>query len=428
MTRLDQFLDLDDRARDRVALVSAVSGALLSVVARVVAGIEGEPLAFITIGGFGLAYVTQVWRYCTISTRQPVAAPETILPPRRLAMLAAAAGIFVLFRIVPPTVVEAAVVDRRLRKATESGMVSINEAEETASNLDIAWANRLQLSTRTQSQVVRAILTSAEENPNEPSFVSAAAKAISYQRTIRVSLPSALVAGLRDAMKALEVPLTGPANPHYQNALNAISELTNVIHGEASHPDVLTPALSLRGAMYLITRKPDEALADANRLESIGGDLADIVAIKGSALFVRGTREDVEQAIRLFTLAIELPPPTWATSADALFNAARLIEAYGNRGKAYYKLGEFQNCIEDNQTVLDLLQRYGVRDPLSFDLAYGAIIASYLQLGDLAQAKREAQEWVTKVGEDPKALAVLQELSSNSFDSKRWLEQYDPQP
>ena len=64
--------------------------------------------------------------------------------------------------------------------------------------------------------------------------------------------------------------------------------------------------------MYLYLKKNTEALADAKTLETIGvTDLSNILAIEGVALFQRAGSGDLDLAVRLFTIELQIEKPSF---------------------------------------------------------------------------------------------------------------------
>lgn len=435
-SRIDDLLARDGKSRWRIILTSAAAIAIWGILSELRGVSVHDAQVSATICGaviFGL----QVSFYCARSAKSRVQLEWIAVVPRRLVMTAAAA--FVL-AMIPGPGLEAAILDRRLRMLTRDKNLSPERAKEVGSALDVAAMGPIKLPDSTRVQVYQAIKSSGLENPDSPPILESANSLVRYTREITVApnqepkafvgateARAALRLGLSSAMSAL---LSSPTVPmaDREDASRAVSELTRAIELAARDrdKDVLIGARTMRASMYLYLHEPDDALADAKALESNGGtDLSNVLAIEGTALFMRGGREDLERSIRLFTLLTNLDPPIWAS--DPTQAAILRIEAFGNRGKAYYRLGDFENCIQDTRRMLDLLSEsqrtltshYGYY----LKLAYLSIIASEIQLGNIDSAKQDAQAWLDKSG-DPAARRVILDLGSGHFDRERWLKEY----
>src|SRR5687768_17405149 len=115
MNRLDTFLDLDVKARDRAALVSVGSGMLWGIIAEMVLGARFSVAAYQSVGLSLCVYAVQIYNYCGVSVfeNKPIR-PFSI--PRRVALAAYAYGLIALLNLAPMSSIEAAVLDRRLRR------------------------------------------------------------------------------------------------------------------------------------------------------------------------------------------------------------------------------------------------------------------------------------------------------------------------
>jgi hypothetical protein len=439
VTRLDQFLDVDDAARDRAAIISSLVGAAAFVLGKTLLDLEGKALGWFTIGAVGLAYALRVWWYCWTAEREPARNDGVFLTPRRFAMGALSAGFVALLRSRPPAVAEASL-DRTLLALTSDKDLSPTQAREVASALDVAIAGRIKVPDGTRIQVYHAVKDSGLKHPDSEPFIDSGNGIVRYTRKIAFArdVDSNVSARSKEARTALglglsyanSVFLSSPTAPgaDKEDASRAVSEFTRAIElsTQDGEKNLSIRARTMRASMYLYLHMPNDALADARSLESNGDtDLSNVLAIEGAALFMRGERQDLEQSIRLFTLLTNLDLPTWAS--DPTRAAILRIDAFGNRGKAYYKLGEYQKCIEDTQRLLDLISESQRTLDLSYDYylkgAYLAIISSYLQLGNLEQAKKNAEAWLAKSG-DPIARRVVAEMESDRFNREGWLKEY----
>jgi tetratricopeptide (TPR) repeat protein len=427
MTRLDQFLDVDDRARDSAARVSALLGFVIWVVSRFVLDIQGKALGYLVMASVMILYAVRVWWYCASSERSTIVVPPSSIS-RRMAL---ATSIFACLLYAPSAIGK--VLDRRLREATKKIPLSPQRSEEIASSFEIARVARIKLPTATTAMVNQAIKNTALQDSDD-AVVNAGQRSISYRRALDPSfflsseatpprsVPPEMIEGMKFALKPLSVPRIGELNPFREDARKAIREFTRVIE-ITPEGKIRADALTVRAIMYLDDLRPAEALADGERLASIGGDLADIVTIEGIALSLRAQGGDLNRAIKLFTLGARLEAPTWIASEPQVAQAFR-VDAIGNRGKAYYRLGEYQKCIDDLKTVIALVESTGLgRD--YYELVYLEIVACYLHLGRVDLALNEVAEWVNKDKDNRIAAGLLQDLKSPDFDRLRWLESYE---
>jgi len=439
MLRLIELLGPDTKSRWRAIFASAAGIAIWGFISE----LRGDPVheAQINATVFGaLIFLLQVLVYCIHPVKAHAEGEQVVTVPRRLIATAAAA---IVLAAIPAPAVEAAILDRRLRTLTRGGNLSPQQAEEVGSLLSMAAKAPMKLGEGTRAQVYLAVKKSGLQHPDSQPIVSAASEFVRYTREMgfapaldakaAAEARAAYRRGANYAMTVLSGPPTVPTSDR-QDATKAIAEFTRAIELSAGlDRDVLIQAMTMRATMYLWLVEPSAALTDAERLESIGGpDLSDILAIEGTALFMRGGRDDLERAILLFTLLIEVPPPTW-TSPDPKSAILFRIDAFGNRGRAYYKIGKFENCIQDSERMLNLLFESQRTPGMPFEnghfmyylkLAYLSIIASYLQLGNVESASTEADAWLEKSGGDPAAIAVAGDLKSGRFDRQRWLKEY----
>ena len=447
MTRLNQFLDVDDAARDRAAMLSSVAGIVAFALAKLLLDIGGKALGWVTFSTVGFAYLIRVWWYCSTSQRERVQT-DRFLVPRRLAMGAVTATVLVLFIITPSGVVEAAILDRRLRTLARGKNLSPQQAKEVGSLLDDAAATGrpIELTEATRVQVYRVVKTSALENPNSRPFVDAAESIVRYTRAQGPSLNAlgpqadaavsaealaAYTRGVADALSVLTGPMVLPTrNP--DDAKKAIDEFTSTIELAKAPGDrkLLSDALTARATMYLYLVQPNDVLRDAEAAEANGStDLSNILDLEGNALLWRGTPSDLERSICIFTLLASLPPPNWAALEAPRKAVLFHVDALGNLGLAYYRLGKFEDAIRETESALDLIYKSAPQIEPSDELhalrqSYMQIIASNLRLGRINQAALVAKDWAEKTGE-PYARVLSSGLNSGQVDLRRWLKEYE---
>jgi tetratricopeptide (TPR) repeat protein len=189
--------------------------------------------------------------------------------------------------------------------------------------------------------------------------------------------------------------------------------------------------MTSRATMYLLLLQPGDGLRDAEAAEANGDtDLSNILELEGGAFLLLAGREDLEHAIGLFRLIIELPPPTLTATDQRLYR----FDALGNIGIAHYRLGNFEQAISDIESALALLLNSPSTIQLApqerlhtLRLAYLRIIASNLRLGRINQAAFAARTWFEK-SRDPLAQDTASGLESGRLDPQRWLGEYERLP
>ena len=311
-------------------------------------------------------------------------------------------------------------------------------ANEVATNLEIAQRNHILLPDSTRALVNRVVKETSLERPNDLAILDAAKQCIEYSRATTPDRPLKEDPTIpADALAALEraglpesrvLPSLGQrlTPQQQQDAMTAVTELTQAIALSQGNRRLLTSAFLERAEMNLQLRRADDVLQDAENLLRLGlVDLSEILWLEGSALFIRASPDDLRNAVRYFTVALALPAPGWAANeAGGGINAFRL-NTIGNRAQAYYRLGQFEKCIEDSRSVLMLATQFSA-SPNVYRVAYPAIIASKLQLGDRAGAIATAEEWASRRPDDDLAGRAVLELQSPDFDREGWLRGYLP--
>ncbi len=432
------------RRDDRISLLIAFGFSLLML-------FLGQPKLSVMIEGLGVLAVSMFLFTFYFCSNAPKIVADLRARPRRdhaivyrpVTRRMAAISATLLAVLLPAPEVAAEVINRRLLRLSRNPNLTDNSALEMSSALKIAWAVPVKVPDLTRIQVYRAAKTSGLRNPESAAIVKCADDLIRYTREVSFTPSLAqgtAIAGSGEswnayrlgAKYAIPVILSATAIPTQrpQDAAEAIKWFSRAIELGAGNADVLIGSLTLRAIMYLLVLRATDALNDAEKLESIGADLPNVLDIEGNALLLRAGHEDLERAVRVFTLAISLQPPTVSVfvaraGTDAARSALHVIEAFGSRGKAYYKLGQFEQSIQDIRHMLDLLTEGGLAMPQYVDLAYEAIIAANLRLDRFDQAEAAAAEWVRKSKGDPIARRVLAGLESSQFDRIEWLKEYE---
>lgn len=177
-------------------------------------------------------------------------------------------------------------------------------------------------------------------------------------------------------------------------------------------------ALMVRAATNVQIGGYDEALADAEKAEQLGAlDLFDVVSIEGAALVGRGRPQDLRRSVDLLTLGLRLEPPKPESLIDVAISTISRFDMLGNRGLAYYGLGNFEKAIEDCHAALAFAPAYASTPEVARELskAYKTVVLSYLQLGAVDKALAASSEWADRTG-DPAALRARQIVEDNRTD------------
>jgi hypothetical protein len=410
MTRLDRFLDVDDSARDQAARISTAAGFGSFLIARFLLAFDGKNLAYIVIAVIVFTYLARLWWYCNIATPEAVPFSRTLFP-RRFAM-AAAAAIFA-FIIAPPAIVEAAVLNRRIRELANRPTLTPDQANGIADALATASTSGLTLSPK-----ILAIVRDAIKSSEPDSAVARAANAlINYDDDIRppslinppkTAAQRAFLEGTQHSRDARHAP------PDFREAAAAISALSLCISLSRSENSLRTDALLERAGVYTSIGKPTEALADIQLAEDYGAlDLPRIISIETFALMMRGQPEDLRKVVPLVSLGLQIKPPKWLLAADPRMETIYRVELIERRAAAQYLLGDFAKSAEDARRGLELAPLHA--QPVSSLFAY--LISSYLELGQTAAGLSAAREWQARNG-DPRSLAVQAALNRQPSDIK----------
>jgi hypothetical protein len=424
-SNLRNYVFRENRIRlrhDRISLVIAFGFCLLMLALgqpkRVVA-IEGVVVLGFSMFSFTLYFCNNANKIMADIRGTPQSEETLLYRPvsRRLASISMA----VLLMVLPLPVVEAGVLNRRLLRLTRDPDLKPRQAEDVSSALAIARAIPINLPDTTRIQVYRATKISGLNESDSRPIVKSADEIVRYSRDVTFRRLSAeLTTGSTDARVAYRAGanyvfqvLSGPDTLPTSNldaateAKKWLSRAIELSESSGHDPNLLIGALVMRATISLYTLHATDALADAARLESVGyTDLSNILAIEGVALNLRRKQGDLERAVRVFNLAIQLEPPVIRPGAPFL------IDAFGNRSKAYYGLGQFTNSIRDSEHALELIRKADLHVPFYLTLAYSSIVASNLRLGNIEQAKLKAEEWLRTSNGDPAAREAISQLES----------------
>ena len=161
VSRIDELFGSDRASRWRMIGVSAAGVATWGILSE----LSGKPVREAQINAtiFGaLVFFVQLLVYCLHVTTSPMRIEGVMNISRRLAT---ATTVAILFAAIPAPMIEAAVLDRRLRKLTRDPTLSPQQADEVGSALSIAADGGIKMPDSTRVQVYRAIKSSGVEMP-----------------------------------------------------------------------------------------------------------------------------------------------------------------------------------------------------------------------------------------------------------------------
>jgi tetratricopeptide (TPR) repeat protein len=341
-------------------------------------------------------------------------------------MLAVSAGIFVLMRLAPPAVVEAAMLDRRLRASTRHLPLSAEEVAITEDSLRIGQQRQVRIPETTVIQVREAIKVSALQKPALPNIAGAADALKDYERTNKLGAPTAASLAFIEGGEQMQSALRDYPSRIDESELNvAVATLTRAIALAGGNKPLRIEALMERARAYNFLQEPNEALADAEEAYRLGAlDLASIASIESTALVTRSRPEDLRRAIDLITISIQLNPPEWLLSIDPAKKIEYQVEQLARRAIAFYRLGEFTKAIEDCRRALDLTPGLTPRPyPDEISSLFRTMILSYLREGNGEDARKAAAQWLQLANGNPAVNAVYVIVNSNRADPQRALAQ-----
>lgn len=414
MTRLAEFLEVDDKERDRTAGISSLSGFIGFIVARTL-GFDGATSAYIVFGIMAIVYFLRIWLYARSKLELPQMAAPKLSVPRRFLMALPTSAMLVLIATIRPPRVEAAILDRRLRALARGQFLSADEAQDLADGVSVAVQHDVALSETTLIRVRDTIRTSIIRQPGSEAIQSAAHELLKYsdefyRRSPETPAKLELEIAKQHFLRARR--LTGYKKLDLAEANAAISALNRAIELTGDDKTLRGTALLRRAMLYDLLEKHDDALTDADAAYRLGvTDLATIISVEASALLGRGAdtnnQDDLKQAAALFTAAIVLGPPRWATSSGVEAATVFLSQQYLQLGETYSHLKDFARAVDDLRHALSI----GVYPP-DLATAYLLLILSELHLGSVSEGLNAAIEWEKKTA-DPEAIRVHRILEEN---------------
>ena len=415
MTRLDQFLNVDDDARDRAARISSIGGAGGFLFAKVVLALQDEKLGYFTILTIACFYLWFVWRYCSAPSeyRQRHEPSPPVLIPRRVLMAIVSLATGIVLSVFPTSAVEAAIQNRRLLGVAEKAAISSDDARTIEDSLGVVKQLGLPLPTDTVIRVRDVVRASALEDPTSSSALDAIRALSKYSDYVGDrSATGAELAARKAYYRARSHDFS--QSSEVNEAIEVITEALAIADGDKEMESRL---LLMRAMLYDSIEKHDEALADAERAYRLGAfDLADIISIEGSALYEKGADlrrpEDLSRAVKLLSLSLHLDLPQWVSTPSQIVNFRAAILA--ERAEAFYFLGQFNNAIQDARASLSL----GSSLPNDVAGTYLTLVRSELGLNRSNEALDAAREWVQKTA-DPRASIVNRIVEQNLSDPSR---------
>ena len=433
MRRLDELFGPDTRSRWRIlaisALTIAVTGALSELENRTVR--DAQILA--TMLGV-VAFLVQVGAYCLHeSTAQVVRASKRRLEPmmaipRRLIAAAVTVAIVAVLDAFTARKSVAAILDKTLRMSLREPTLSPKDAERVADCLRSAARGPLSLPPQTLTRVRDAVKASALQDPNSPAVANASNALVEYGRErdaesfldIRTRVPrTEAEAAFKEGVEIAVRPLTEYPKALDQTQISAaVSAFTRALALAGNNTALQIECRLLRGAIYGMLGKYDDALADAEAAERLGAlDLSRIIPLEAKALVSRGRPGDLQRGVELLTFAIQSDlSSVRRVRRDPRDKLIFDVQLLASRSLAYYKLGEFNKAIEDCVRALNLTPPRAAFVPTFFHI----LIFSYLHRGEMSEALRAASALEQKTG-DPRARMIRAILESNQSDPEKAL-------
>jgi tetratricopeptide (TPR) repeat protein len=353
--------------------------------------------------------------------------------PRRFAL----AGGFLSLAIalgISTQRLEAGILDRRLLDGLKYDPdLSGKGARDVRAALDLAEKARVDLPMPTLLRLREVVRISALEKPPSADRRDAATAMARYGFVVGPqsgpNKPAPQTEADRAFARAEEHYLSAFKDPsgvvNFTEAFEAKTDLATAIDLAGEDKALQIKALMVRAATNVQTGGYDEALADAAKAEQLGAlDLFDIASIEGAALVGRGRPQDLRRSVDLLTLGLRLEPPKPESIIDVAISRIGRFGMLGNRGLAYYALGNFEQAIEDCHAALALALALAPAKASTPEVArelskaYKTVVLSYLQLDAVDKALAASSEWADRT-RDPAAFRARQIVEDNRADPQR---------
>jgi tetratricopeptide (TPR) repeat protein len=317
--------------------------------------------------------------------------------------------------------IEAAVLDRRLRRLTEGGTLVHDQAEGVAEALRTAVEADVKLPSKTVLRVRDAVMTSALQRP-QSSGIPDAVMAISGYARANSSLGRSpgwdeYRVGDHHRQQVFRDPLD------LTEADQAIQHYTRALELADGDVALRIAALLARARMLYSLSRYDESYSDAEAARGLGAlDLSDIIDIEGWALVgsVRYPRpkDEVRRGVDLLTIAMQLDPPDWAVNRPGGVVRWRGEQLFA-RGRGYYVLGDYEKAITDLRGCLASGAAGFQPAPLQdLTLVYQFITVAQLELGRLDDALGTVSEWEMRA-DSARAARAREIIEANRSDLQR---------
>jgi tetratricopeptide (TPR) repeat protein len=348
-------LSTDDRARHRIIMIVGAGTALAGGLSQY-AGTSIPTAAAQAMAVGVILYAILVCVYClSEKTRRTQVASRRDTATVLICLL-----VVVGSALVPSEKVEGAILENHMRKLISSPRLSNNQAKDLTDSLNVA-DNRITL-----KQAIRARVLEAIKGSDPTPEVAAAADALVKYRPPAVAPPKPTPAQAvcadaeEEFLAALNLDIRNNAPISLEKSQLALDALSHCIDLAAGDQSAQAPALLARGVIYNSMGKFSEALADGEKADGLGATQLDsIVSVEVHALIGLGGERNLNRAIKLATLGIEMKEPKAITERWAhMDDLSHLVLLY-YRARAYYSLGEFDAAIADCDRALMLIPPSG---------------------------------------------------------------------
>jgi tetratricopeptide (TPR) repeat protein len=395
MGRLQYFLNVDDAARRRAALVAMGIGCGVGMFVQS-RGQSFKAAAYTAVVLTGIVFTLRVWLYCHAVAKPRILPVNDPAFARRRLIKALATAVIMFGLVIVPVQVEAGVLDRRLRALARNTPLSAEDTAKIANDLNTAQRWRVDLPSATLIEIRDAVKRSALIPPPGQSIPDAANALAEYGQST-----NQLDDWHRPDSKQILAALTSGALHMKRGEYDAaLPDFTRAIGLAKDNRSLQIEGLKCRAVLYCMgLRRYDDALADAQSAEALGAlDLSVIFFVEGVALAHRNNPEDAKRATQLLTLASHMQPIFFtATGPEAMPETwpAYYGNIYSELSIIFFDFNEFDKSREYAQRALRFIP---TEQPRITDDLYEIIIVSYLRLGNYEAALKTTNEFAARVG------------------------------
>jgi tetratricopeptide (TPR) repeat protein len=404
------FVDNSQRRRDdRISLCIAF-GVYLWLLIVPASTEKTAAIGALIVLGLSMCFHTVY--YCLSAGRSKTFVMKGLLY-RPVPSRAALTSLFLLATFGVTPLVEAAVIDRRLRNLAHSAQLSPDEAEQIARNLEFAAKWKIPLGNDTLLQVRDTIKESAVQSSELAPLAKSVSALVDYDHPrVATAMGSAPPSAIQELQRALPLAIRGSLARNRDDLQSAIKGMTQAIELSKGYPIFQARALLNRALVEssLGNMNPefsgyiDAALADVQAAEALGSlSLGEIVRTEGLILSSKSDPRELQRAVNLLTLSIDLD------SQES--GPIPLVDIYAARCSAYFKLRDYRRAAADARRVVGA----GRNIPTTTQGIYMMMILSYLALRDYPAALGAASEYRARIG-DPiseRWLEVVQRYSQD---------------